>query len=268
MKTVVSFSGGKSSAYMARMLQLTCDSIIYIFANTSQEREETLSFVNECSIRWGMKIIWVEAEVHHGERIGTGHRVVTYETASRNGEPFEDMIKKYGLPNKSYPHCTRELKLAPIYSYLKQIGLIDDYNMAIGIRADEPRRIRKDAKDAGIIYPLKDQFPTSKYDVDEWWSKQEFNLHLLPHEGNCSWCWKKSLNKHFKLIDSNPEIFDFPNRMEMLYAETNSKHGRRVMFRENRTVRDLFLMQQQNKATVDDTDDIECGESCDINAIV
>lgn len=266
---VVSFSGGKSSAFMARKLQETYEGkLLFIFANTGQEREETLEFIHECEQRWGIPLVWVEAVV--GERgTRTTHRVVSFETASRNGEPFEQVISKYGISNKSYPHCTRELKLAPMTSYLQHAGL-DSYKFAVGIRADEPKRIRKDAEQAGIVYPLAHWFPTDKQDVNDWWEDQDFNLNLQEHEGNCAWCWKKTLTKHIRLIREVPHIYDFPRRMERDHGYTNARHGRRVFFRENRSVEDLFaIARAHGGATLPPLrghdEDGGCSESCDIN---
>src|SRR5690606_18506649 len=91
-----------------------------VFANTGRENEETLKFVKRCSEHWNVHITWIEAVVNHGERVGSGHRVVSFETASRNGEPYEEVIKKYGIPNKGYPHCNRELKLNPLRSFVQE----------------------------------------------------------------------------------------------------------------------------------------------------
>jgi hypothetical protein len=64
---------------------------------------------------------------------------VSFDTASRNGEPFEEVIKKYGLPGAGgYMHCTRELKANPIRDYAMSLG---EHQMAIGIRVDEIDRI-------------------------------------------------------------------------------------------------------------------------------
>ena len=52
---VVCFSGGRTSAFMARALQLRFEGkrdLIFIFANTGKERVETLDFANECENRW------------------------------------------------------------------------------------------------------------------------------------------------------------------------------------------------------------------------
>lgn len=54
-----------------------------VFANTGKEREETLRFVHECSIEWGVKIRWVEWRDSK-----PGFAEVGYNSASRLGEPF------------------------------------------------------------------------------------------------------------------------------------------------------------------------------------
>jgi 3'-phosphoadenosine 5'-phosphosulfate sulfotransferase (PAPS reductase)/FAD synthetase len=92
--------------------------IIFGFANTGKEREETLVFVDRCDREWGLNLVWVEALVNHDQRKSSGHKIVSFETAARNGEPFEEVIKKYGIPNKPFPHCTRELKRNALQSYL------------------------------------------------------------------------------------------------------------------------------------------------------
>src|SRR4051812_21794137 len=116
MKTLlISFSGGRTSAYMTKLIlesnQYDDFIKIVLFANTGKERNETLDFVNECDHRWNFGTVWIESVVHHDERKGSTHKIVTYETASRQGQPFEDVILKYGIPNAAFPHCTRELKL-------------------------------------------------------------------------------------------------------------------------------------------------------------
>lgn len=119
---IISFSGGRTSGYMAKWcLDNLADkySLIFIFMNTGAEDQRTLDFVNKCDIEFGLNLIWLEADIKHGERVGTKYKVVDFASASRECEPFYEMIKKYGIPNKSYPHCNRELKLAPFEAWMK-----------------------------------------------------------------------------------------------------------------------------------------------------
>lgn len=273
-----SFSGGRTSAFMTKWLLDNCSNqydIKVVFANTGQEHEKTLEFVRNCDLHFGFGTVWVEAVVHHREKIGTTHRIVNFDTASRCGDPFEEMIRKYGIPNKAWPQCTRELKLRPMESYMRSIGW-NDYMTAVGIRTDEVRRVSGGAEAARIIYPLIDMVPTDKQDVNAWWEDQPFNLEIQEHQGNCTWCWKKSLNKHLRLIKESPEIYDFPRRMEQQYglAGTNPNGISRVFFRENRSVDDLFVLaehlqyQESLQGSLFNMDaNSGCAESCEVYPI-
>jgi len=275
----LSFSGGKTSGYMTKMiLDEYSDKyeILVMFANTGQENEKTLEFVNNCDKYFGFNTVWVEAVVIPELRKGTVHKVVDFESATRDGSLFEDMIKKYGIPNNSFPHCTRELKLRPMESNLRSIRW-KGHETAIGIRTDEARRVSKSAGVANIIYPLVDWFPTDKIDVNDWWEEQDFNLELMEHEGNCKWCWKKSFKKHFMLINDTPEIYEIPRKMERLYprAGRGTEMQERVFFRGKRSTDDLFVMAEASKIEssarpkelqlgLDLDENGGCSESCEL----
>lgn len=188
---LVSFSGGRTSAYMAHWLLMNKSNeynLQFVFMNTGVEHLKTLEFIDQCDKAWGLNLTWLEAVVHLGERKASTHRVVSYGTASRNGEPFEAMCEKYGIPNRSYNHCTRELKLGPFNSWMKENhqGAL----RAVGIRADEFDRMSVNAQRDKIIYPLISMRPTTKAEVLSWWKKQSFDLEIPEHHGNCVTCWK------------------------------------------------------------------------------
>ncbi len=196
-KLLVSFSGGRTSAYMSYLIKKEWGKeydIKYVFANTGRELEETLLFVDQVDKFLKLDVVWVEANVHHGVKKGSTHKVADFKTASRKGEPFEEVMKKYGMPNISFLHCTRELKANPIHSYIKSLGW-EGYYTAIGIRSDEIDRISASHEKNKFIYPLAKEFPTTKYDVNKFWSKQPFDLKIASYQGNCDRCFKKTLRK-------------------------------------------------------------------------
>ena len=257
---VISFSGGRTSGYLTKRLleqKNKWKDIIVIFANTGQEHEKTLEFINNCDKYFGFNTVWLEAVPHPGEKKGSTAKIVNFKTASRNGEPFERVIEKYGIPWSKAGHCTRELKENPIKNYLKERGL-DKSNrvMAIGIRADEAHRQIKTAQLNNFIYPLV-EWDVDKEDVLDWWEDQEFDLEIPEHMGNCVWCWKKSYIKLATVMKEKPEAFDFPERMEKLHGQTGNiakkvlnngvlKNQNSIkFFRGFRTVQDIREMAEE-----------------------
>ena len=110
---VISFSGGRTSGYLTKKLLEEKDKwkdIIVIFANTGQEHEKTLEFINKCDMHFGFNTVWIEAVTHPNKKMASTAKVVDFKTASRKGEPFEGVISKYGIPWSKASHCTRELK--------------------------------------------------------------------------------------------------------------------------------------------------------------
>lgn len=246
-RLLISFSGGETSGYMTQWIlanwQDRYDEIIVVFANTGQENEETLRFVEKCDRHFGLGVVWVEGVTHHGKRKGNTHRVVDFVRASRNGDVFEEMVKKYGIPNRSYIHCTRELKENPITSYARSLGWQKgSYDTAVGIRVDEVDRVSPVAAKKRLVYPLVSDHPTTKPEINAWWQEQPFRLRLKGYEGNCKWCYKKSRRKHLTLAMEHPEWFRFPDYLEQTYgtAGHNEDGTPRVFFRGNCSTWDLI----------------------------
>jgi len=226
---LVSFSGGETSGFMSQWIKNHLDDmydeIVFVFANTGLENEQTLEFVQKCDKYFKLNVQWVEASVYHNERKGTGYTTVDFETASRKGEPFEEIIKKYGIPNQAFPHCTRELKLAPINKFAKVWFNGEKYDTAIGIRIDEIDRMNDKYKEKRLVYPLihKEMMPTSKQMVNFYWKQMPFRLELKGYQGNCVNCWKKSNNKLYQIANENPKVFDFTYNMELKYGNPNGR---------------------------------------------
>lgn len=218
----VSFSGGRTSAYMCWwLLNNKADEydFIFLFANTGQEEEETLIFVDRCDKELGLNLTWLEAVVNPEHGKGIRHKIVDFKTASRTGAPYEAYIKKEGIPNVSAPKCTERLKLRPMESYKRSLGFKSNHTACVGLRVDEIDRMSPRAKESGVIYPLISWAPTTKPEIIHWWGEQSFDLNLPEHLGNCSTCFKKSGRKLLTIAKYFPEKFDFMARMEKEYGD-------------------------------------------------
>jgi len=267
---VMMFSGGRTSAILARHLKLNpkkYENVIYVFLNTGKENEETLNFVNKCDKEWDLNVLWLEAKVIDEKGKGTTYKIVDFENASRVGEPFESMLKKYPLPNNMASNCTRELKQRPIDSYLKfmfynTVLKLWDYEITrvIGIRADEAHRKSIHAESENIIYPLCDEMPFNERMVREFWSKQSFDLGLKDYEGNCDLCFKKSLKKRLTIIKDNPEKAKWWLEMEQKYS---SEEVPRFDLRTNKSIEQLVEMAQRPFTKAKDLHELS-QQQCDL----
>lgn len=232
---------------------------IVCFANTGKEDEATLRFVDRCSKEWGVDIHWLEYRDsdHAFEK-------VTFETASRNGEPFEALIRKRQyLPNPVSRFCTVELKVRTIHRYLKANGWTE-WSSMLGIRADEQRRLAKIGnqdygKHEEKIAPLG-RMGVTKEIVGDFWRSQSFDLELpningVTYHGNCDLCYLKGASQTLSLIAEKPERAIWWAKMEAL-ALASKPDGAR--FRKDRPsyeamsqfTKDQFDMFDPNEETI------------------
>jgi 3'-phosphoadenosine 5'-phosphosulfate sulfotransferase (PAPS reductase)/FAD synthetase len=240
--TCISFSGGRTSAYMLwRVLQSNGglpDEAKVCFANTGKEMEETLRFVQRCSDEWNVPITWVE--FRWSEETKDRFKVVDFATASRDGEPFEALIRSRNyLPNPVSRFCTVEMKVRAIHRYLKSIGWTE-WDSMLGIRADEPRRLAKIGnqdygKHEEKLAPLG-RAGVTKEIVGEFWRSMPFDLELpnmngVTMHGNCDLCFLKGGAQVLSLIQEKPERALWWVRMEAL-ALASAPSG--AVFRSDR----------------------------------
>ena len=205
---VISFSGGRTSGFMLKQIidahgGKLPDNVHVVFANTGREISETLDFVRECSERWGVHITWLEYRFvpgPDGEDGAHTYEQVSHNSASRNGEPFEALIKvRSMLPNPVMRFCTQELKVRPMKKFMQSMGYENWLNV-VGIRADEPMRVAR-MRTSADKQPWDNDLPLAKAkvtraDVTRFWAELDFDLRLPNNDGttplgNCDLCFMK-----------------------------------------------------------------------------
>lgn len=277
-KTVLSFSGGRTSAYMLRQVLDHNDDLsdlLVLFANTGKEHPATLEFVRECAERWAAPITWLEYRDNE-----QGFAAVDFDTCSRDGEPFEAVIRKRKyLPNPVTRFCTVELKIRTMHRYLKSIGWTNDegeWDQMVGIRADEQRRVSKIRKRGTstetpkehMLMPLADA-GVSVHQVGAFWAAQPFDLMLSTVngrtlEGNCDLCFLKPLNQVYSIIASDRSRGDWWARQERSTESTGQFAGDGARFRKDRPsyqqMMDYAEIQFDLFAEVDEGIECFCGD--------
>jgi 3'-phosphoadenosine 5'-phosphosulfate sulfotransferase (PAPS reductase)/FAD synthetase len=258
--TCISFSGGRTSAYMLwRIIQSNGgklpDDAIVCFANTGKEEEATLQFVHNCETNWNVKIHWVE--YRYDPVPANRFRAVDFATASRNGEPFFELIDQNGspyLPNPVARICTAKLKIRVIHHYLKSLGFEHNENMDwVGIRADEMRRAAKMDRSRTPLVAAG----VTKETVGEFWRSQSFDLGLpnmngVTMHGNCDLCFLKPAHQVLSLIREKPERAIWWIKMEEHAQTSNKTFGDGARFRKDRpSYKEMYEYALQQKDMFD-----------------
>jgi 3'-phosphoadenosine 5'-phosphosulfate sulfotransferase (PAPS reductase)/FAD synthetase len=207
----ICLSGGRTSGLMLHQILLANGDLPerakVTFQNTGREMPQTLDFINEISQRWNVRVTWLEYRPNapHFEVVGPN-------SASRNGEPFESLIrKKKYLPNQRARFCTVELKIRTAKRYLVDAGW-ERWTNATGIRADEPNRLKnKPVKDRWVNWHPMAKAGVSRHDVAEFWQRQPFDLQLPNVGGNC---WLGNCDGCFLKSEANVAALarEYPDR--------------------------------------------------------
>jgi 3'-phosphoadenosine 5'-phosphosulfate sulfotransferase (PAPS reductase)/FAD synthetase len=249
-KIQISFSGGRTSAYMLHQILavnggLDPKRVQVVFSNTGREMPETLDFVQECGDRWGVEIVWVEdAKRVRGQPI---FDVVSHNSASRDGTPFSDLIfRKSALPNQAQRFCTEHLKILPARRYLMSLGW-KHWSNALGMRSDEAHR-KKPSPDKRVTrwFPLED---VDKKMVNAFWSKMPFDLKVEPGFGNCDGCFLKSESSLAALTRRHPDRAAWWQKQEQ---------DRGNLFRNNYPRSELTSMVERQGDWIFDTEGYLC----------
>lgn len=209
---LISVSGGRTSGFMLRQIidahgGTLPDDVIPVFCNTGKEVEATLIFVRELQDRWAPTLTWLEYRNN-----GSGHTfvVVDYCSASRDGEPFDQVIAHRGtVPCRVARFCSGELKTRTGNRYAKALGW-SEWGRAVGLRYDEPGRVSRLQPDEPAEEPECPMFRAGHTldDVLSFWREQPFDLQLPgndPAFGNCDCCFLKRRARIEKVLMTRPE---------------------------------------------------------------
>lgn len=273
---VISFSGGRTSGYMLwRILQAhggtLPNDVVVCFANTGREMPATLDFVQECASRWGVRIRWVEYRWEPGRH---SYEEVSHNAASRNGEPFEALIRaRRLLPNPVARFCTQDLKIRTMKRFVQaEYGWRKPKNV-VGLRADEPGRVAgatdpanwKHQRSGPVLCPLA-VAGVDEGEVLAFWRAQAFDLELSGKwEGNCDGCFLKPRGAITRMLRDHPERMSWwAEREAEAIATGRARDPAIARFREDRSYAEMAdIVARQGVLPFNVFDDrMECQWSC------
>ena len=143
MKKVVSFSGGRTSAYLCKVMidKFGRDNVDFVFMDTGAEHPKTYEFIKNVNREFGLNLTCLRLKINPELGKGNSYSVVSINDIKPDLKPFKDMISKYGVPYIGGMFCTDRMKLTPFKKYCDDVYGKNNYETWLGIRFDEPSRI-------------------------------------------------------------------------------------------------------------------------------
>ena len=275
---VLAFSGGRSSGFMLHHILRAHggslpDYVKVVFNNTGKEREETLAFVSQVSREWKVDITWTEYVRRDNAQGGVHdpknhYRIVDFFTASRNGEPFRELVQaKRMLPNKVMRFCTSELKVETTRRWVaRTVGVSNKkwkkYKSVLGMRYDDPKRWGKSLMEhCQTVMPMAEAGHTLQ-DVTAFWNDHPFDLGIPSEAGNCDLCFLKGYYKLVRLARADPKAVGWwVGMQDEVLKMPGRKSSNPITFSSRFSHSDLLNPKQLNfidKIEVEDDEGLSC----------
>jgi hypothetical protein len=257
MKHVVSFSGGRTSAYMVYLMEKKRKNegweVEYVFCDTGAEHPKTYEFVKNVVKHFNINLTCLKAVIPKENGVGPTFSVIGIDSIGWDLSVMKDMVTKYGNFTVSRPKCTDRLKTIILDKWRKKTYGKGTYYTWLGMRIDEPRRL-KFINDNHDLFTKKNSNPqkirylaeiceNTKQDVIDWWSTQPFDLEIEEHLGNCVFCVKKSDIKIARAARDEPQLFNEWNEVmtgEHVRLVKSDLHGVGKIYRKWQSPEELI----------------------------
>ncbi len=275
MKKVVSFSGGRTSAYLCKVMidKFGKDNVDFIFMDTGAEHPKTYEFIRKVNKHFDLNLTCLRGDFNQPLGKGHSYKIVSINDICADLKPYKDMVDKYGTPTVASGWCTSRMKEETHDKYCNDKYGKGNYQTWIGIRADEPRRLGGIGKKEALKY-MAEITDAEKQDILNYWSKMPFDLGIDEWLGNCVFCFKKSNLKLAAAQRDEPELYMQWLDMVEAAPDRNKKDGRNSMhmYRKQKTLPELIATfdgstGQEIKARIRGSKMIDtnsCSESCEV----
>ena len=246
---VVSFSGGRTSAYLVERMNHRAKKygikVKYVFMDTGAEDPKTYEFIKNIVKHWKIDLVCLRVMVNPKLGEANYYREISLDELKCDLQPWRDILKKYGTPYFGGAFCTRAMKgmktkkngEGVFYQYCNEKFGKGNYVSWLGIRIDEPKRLKPKPE----LNYLADISDFEKQDILSWWKKQPFDLEIPEWLGNCIFCVKKGTNKIALAARERPAQFEEFSSMleESSVRDTECKFGNLIMYRGRQSLRQI-----------------------------
>jgi hypothetical protein len=234
MITVNSISGGKTSAYLAKhypadinifsLVRLEDKDCLWMSGKDEQTRQLISDRIEKEFIGTAEmdEIIYTILDLE--QFIGQEIKIIT-------GETFEQIILNRGgyLPNKMVRYCTSEMKIIPIFNYLRGLQCLP-VEMRIGYRPNEITRIETMQSKAGANGIEKFKTVVGEMGTRNKWGEVDYRVAKFP-------LWEDNITKDviYNYWNDKPVRFAYRNncvmcvnRQPLMISHMATKEKRKV----------------------------------------
>ena len=196
---------GRSSARTAllAMDKYGAKNVDLVLMDTGAEHPLSYKFARDMVEHFGVTVTCLRGDFSAPLGKGVDFNVVPLSECKYDLKPFKEMMAKYGTPYIGGMFCTDRMKLQPYKKYCDWKYGKKNYETILGIRIDEPKRLREKP----FISYLADICDDEKQDILDFWAEQVFDLEIEEWNGNCVFCPKKSNLKLAAAQRDNPELY-------------------------------------------------------------
>jgi len=192
--TLIAFSGGKDSTAMILRLH--------------EVEPETVKAARVISSPTGDELPGV---VEHLQRVAA---MVDKPIEPCGEHTLDELIEaQRAIPNTRFRWCTKMLKVQPVLRLLRSL---DDPEMLVGLRFDEPERRGIYSDDVRMRFPLREWGWT----VDDVWGYLRAAGISVPPRTDCARCPFQRLHEWRQLWRDHPAIYAAAEAQEIAYGHT------------------------------------------------
>ena len=140
---VFSFSGGRTSARFIQYgeeLRAKGHSVFYVFMDVGAEDHETYSFIKKVYSNWNIPLFCIRLVADTPLGKSNHFQVISVNDIKQDFFGWSQMLKKYGTPYNGGAFCTSRMKTEIFNKFCDSMFGKDNYDVYLGIRADEPNR--------------------------------------------------------------------------------------------------------------------------------
>ena len=114
---LISFSGGRTSAYLAYLAKQNFKKPLFVFIDTGFEHPKTYEFIKNVDKAFNLNLVCIQSVISQKMGVGVRHKIVDINDIGFKPEIFTDYVTKNGSPVCVGATCSDRMKEKAFHSF-------------------------------------------------------------------------------------------------------------------------------------------------------